>query len=205
MNFSFWETDTFFSEIDYCIIGSGITGLNCAIHLKALEPEAKIIILEKGVLPEGASTKNAGFACFGSISEILDDLKTHSEEEVVELVEKRRNGLDLLRKNLGDQNIDFQNNSGYELFTHNDEALYQESMDRIAEVNRLLKPVFGSDVFSVYNNHFGFSNIQPKLIRNKFEGQIDTGKMMRSLVRKAVSLGVTILNGMEVKSFSDEG
>jgi hypothetical protein len=25
----------------------------------------------KGMLPHGASTKNAGFACFGSISEIL--------------------------------------------------------------------------------------------------------------------------------------
>ena len=27
-------------------------------------------------------TKNAGFACFGSVSELLSDLKTHSEEEV---------------------------------------------------------------------------------------------------------------------------
>jgi hypothetical protein len=34
------------------------------------------------MLPHGASTKNAGFACFGSISEIIDDLKSHSEEEV---------------------------------------------------------------------------------------------------------------------------
>ncbi len=101
MNFSFWETDSWFSDIDYCIIGSGITGLNCALRLKELKPDSRILILEKGMLPEGASTKNAGFACFGSISEILDDLKHHSEAEVVELVQKRVNGLQLLRNNLG--------------------------------------------------------------------------------------------------------
>jgi len=39
------------------------------------------------MLPQGASTKNAGFACFGSLSEIIDDLKSHSEEEVIELVQ----------------------------------------------------------------------------------------------------------------------
>lgn len=100
MNFSFWERDSWFSKIDYTIIGSGITGLSCALRLKELRPEANVLILEKGILPEGASTKNAGFACFGSISEILDDLRTHSEDEVVELV-KRVNGLELLRKKFG--------------------------------------------------------------------------------------------------------
>jgi hypothetical protein len=30
-------------------------------------------------MPQGASTKT-GFACFGSLSEIIDDLKSHSEE-----------------------------------------------------------------------------------------------------------------------------
>jgi hypothetical protein len=35
--------------------------------------------------------KNAGFAA-GSISEIIDDLKSHSEEEVYQLVTKRLEG-----------------------------------------------------------------------------------------------------------------
>ncbi|MDX1544362.1 MAG: FAD-dependent oxidoreductase, partial [Christiangramia sp.] len=54
MNFSFWETNSWFSDIDFCIIGSGITGLNCALRLKEQRPDAKILILEKGMLPEGA-------------------------------------------------------------------------------------------------------------------------------------------------------
>ena len=52
------------------------------------------------MLPQGASTKNAGFACFGSLSEIIDDLKSHSEEEVIQLVKKRVDGLQLLRETL---------------------------------------------------------------------------------------------------------
>ncbi|WP_026932952.1 NAD(P)/FAD-dependent oxidoreductase [Christiangramia echinicola] len=203
MNFSFWETDSWFSNIDYCIIGSGITGLNCALRIKEAQPEAKVIILEKGLLPEGASTKNAGFACFGSISEILEDLKTHSKEEVVKLIAKRREGLELLRKNLGDDTIDYQQNKGYELFTEADKDLYEECLERIPEVNGLLKPIFSQNVFEVADNEFGFKQIQPKLIVNNFEGQIDTGRMMTALVKRASENGIRILNGVKVTSFNE--
>jgi glycine/D-amino acid oxidase-like deaminating enzyme len=64
MNLSYWEIKTWLSDIDYTIIGSGIVGLNCALNLKKKFPKAKVLILEKGMVPQGASTKNAGFACF---------------------------------------------------------------------------------------------------------------------------------------------
>src|SRR5690554_7400913 len=70
MNFSFWENKNWFSDIDFAIIGSGIVGLHTALRLRRLYPASKIVIFEKGMLPQGASTKNAGFACFGSLSEI---------------------------------------------------------------------------------------------------------------------------------------
>jgi hypothetical protein len=119
MNYSYWELKEWFTNIDFTIVGSGIVGLNCALELKKKFPKAKIIILEKGMLPQGASTKNAGFACFGSISEIIDDLNSHTEQEVFNLVDKRWKGLQLLRNNLGDANINFQQNKGFEFtLTH---------------------------------------------------------------------------------------
>src|SRR5574343_1687249 len=108
MQLSYWEIKNWFTNVDYTIVGSGIVGLHTALALRERFPSAKILVLEKGVLPQGASTKNAGFACFGSISEIIDDLKTHSEEEVIQLISKRYHGLQLLRKNLGDENLDFK-------------------------------------------------------------------------------------------------
>jgi flavin-dependent dehydrogenase len=90
--FSFWEQVTWFEHVEFCIVGSGIVGLSAAIQLRRKHPKAKILVLERGVLPNGASTKNAGFACFGSLSEIVSDLKTMSEDQVIQLIENRWKG-----------------------------------------------------------------------------------------------------------------
>jgi len=200
MNLSYWEIKSWFSNVDFTIVGSGIVGLNCALALKEKYPKATILILEKGILPQGASTKNAGFACFGSLSEIIDDLKNHSEEEVIELVQKRYNGLNLLRKNLGDETIDYQQHGGYELFLEKD-SLWEECSVNQEHINKLLRPLFKRDVFLVCENKFKFSNVSDKYIFNQFEGQIDTGKMMLALLQKVQSLGVKIINNCFVESF----
>ena len=203
MNLSYWETKTWFSNIDFCIIGSGITGLNCALNLKTRFPKSKILVLERGTLPNGASTKNAGFACFGSVSEILDDLNSHTEEEVMQLIQKRLKGLNLLRKNLGDQNIGYKEYGGYELFTKEDQPLFEDCKAKLPELNKMLKPVFGDVVFSIQKDNFGFRNIQKKLIFNQFEGQLNTGRMMETLLYKVQKAGIKILNNITVEEFTE--
>lgn len=201
MKLSYWEHKEWFSNVDYTIVGSGIVGLNCALALKNKYPEAKILVLEKGMLPQGASSKNAGFACFGSLSELIDDLKTHSEEEVFNLVKKRWEGLQLLRRNLGDIAINFQQNNGFELFK--DKAFYEECNSQRANINQLMAPIFKQEVFSESRNTFGFEKIQPNYIVNQFEGQIDTGKMVTQLLLKVQKSGIKILNTTTVESFTE--
>ena len=46
---------------DVVIVGGGYTGLWTAWHLKRLEPEARIVLLEAGVSGEGPSGRNGGF------------------------------------------------------------------------------------------------------------------------------------------------
>ncbi|WP_077404233.1 NAD(P)/FAD-dependent oxidoreductase [Cellulophaga omnivescoria] len=202
MNFSYWEHKTWLSAIDFTIVGSGIVGLNCALYLKERFPKAKILILEKGMLPQGASTKNAGFACFGSISEILSDLNEHSEEEVVSLVQKRLEGINLLRSNLGDKAIGYRNYGGHELFLDSNSNLYQHCLSKLNSVNTLLNPVFKGDAFVSTQNKFNFNKIQENYITHIFEAQIDTGKMMQSLLAKAHQKGILILNNTSVKAFT---
>ncbi|WP_396194043.1 NAD(P)/FAD-dependent oxidoreductase [Flavobacterium sp.] len=204
MNFSYWELKNWFTNVDFTIVGSGIVGLHCALALRERFPESKIVVLEKGVLPQGASTKNAGFACFGSLSEILDDLKSHSEEEVIQLIQKRWNGLQLLRKNLGDEAIDFKPFGGYELFLQSDENSYNECLQRMPFVNDILKSVFRNEVFTKEVDRFDFKGIHEYLIFNPYEAQIDTGKMMHALLKKATANNILILNQIEVMAFQEK-
>lgn len=203
MNFSYWEIKSWLTNIDFTIIGSGIVGLTCALYLKENHPKANILVLEKGMLPQGASTKNAGFACFGSLSEIIDDLNSHSEEDVFELVKKRVNGLVLLRKTLGDKTMAYKNYGGFELFNKTDVKLFETCLSQKDNINKMLQPLFNTDVFSFKSNSFNFKNIKPQYVFNSFEGQIDTGKMMEALIKKVQSKGIKILNNIRVGAFEE--
>ncbi|OOG68139.1 FAD-binding oxidoreductase [Flavobacterium sp. A45] len=203
MQLSYWELKNWFTNIDFTIVGSGIVGLHTGLRLREKYPDSKILILEKGMLPQGASTKNAGFACFGSISEIIEDLKTHTEEEVIQLVQKRWSGLQLLRKRLGDQIIDFRPYGGYELFLKDDDSSFSECSNRLPFINEILKPIFKSDVFAKEVDRFGFGDINEYLIFNPFEAQIDTGNMMQALLKQAIEQDILILNQQTVTSFLD--
>jgi glycine/D-amino acid oxidase-like deaminating enzyme len=202
LNISYWEQNSWFNNIDYAIIGSGIVGCTCALEIRKLYPEAHITIFEKGILPSGASTKNAGFACFGSLSEILDDLQSHSIDEVNALITERKIGLETLRKLLGDDAIDYQEHGGYELFETSQIALFNNCVAQLETVNKILRPIFKEDVFSVIATPFGFQGVHSQAIFNKFEGQIDTGKMMRSLLKKVADENITIINGVTVADIS---
>jgi|SRR6218665_296982 len=204
MDLSWWEIKNWFTNVDFTIVGSGIVGLHAALGLRKRFPESKILILECGILPQGASTKNAGFACFGSLSEIIDDLSKNSENEVLQIIQKRWQGLQIIRKNLGDEVLDFKPFGGYELFLNNQKSSFEECLSKMSYVNELLFPIFKSDVFQMGNNRFGFHGICEDLIFNPFEAQIDTGNMMQALLKKAVSQNILILNRQTVMDYHEK-
>lgn len=208
LNFSYWERTAFIDNADVIIIGSGIVGLSAALHLKTLEPNLKVLVLERGFLPSGASTKNAGFACFGTVSEQLELLKHTPEEEVARLANYKWRGLQRLRQNLGDANIDYCQHGGYELFMCGEETQAEEAINNIPRLNKLLKSAIdGNDIYTVADAKiagFGFSGVS-RMIYNPFEGQIHTGKMMRALLNKCYQKDVMVLNGCEISAIHDQG
>ncbi|MDB5136932.1 MAG: FAD-binding oxidoreductase [Mucilaginibacter sp.] len=205
--FSYWERTTFIDDADVIIIGSGIVGLSAALQLKQQQPNLKVTVLERGFLPSGASTKNAGFACFGTLSEQMAYLERSSEEEVLRLVDYKWRGLQRLRQNLGDSNIDYYQFGGYELFMHNEDAKAEQCLDQLTYFNNLLKQVIGNaDIYAVADAKiadFGFDRIS-RMIYNPYEGQIHTGKMMRALLNRVYNAGVLILNGCCVNAINNE-
>jgi glycine/D-amino acid oxidase-like deaminating enzyme len=204
---SYWEQDSFFKDIDVSIIGAGIVGLSTAIYLKQKSPTLNIIVVERATLPYGASTRNAGFACFGSVSEIMEDLKNSNEHEIFKLIENRWKGLQLLKQNIGESNLEFEQNGGFELFKIEDAELFESCLSFIPQLNKQLKNIIGNEtIYSVANekvNDFGFDKIK-YVIQNGFEGQINTGKMMKALVQKTQSLGITILFGLPIINLNEQ-
>lgn len=190
---SLWEKQSLLSY-DVVIVGAGITGLSTAISLKEKRPGLKVLVLEKGLLPSGASTKNAGFACFGSVSELLNDLELLGEQGMLDLVIKRWEGLHLTRRRLGDKKIGFEQKSGYELVLKDSTLL-----DQMGRINDILFPYFKKIVFreSEKLKNFGFGNTR-YLIENLLEGQLDTGELMSHLWQLAMQKGVKIITGAEV-------
>ncbi len=197
---SIWEKQSLLN-FDVIIVGAGLTGLSTAISLKEKSPNLSVLVLEKNILPKGASTRNAGFACFGSLTELAFDSKQMGTENMVRLVQDRWEGLNLLRSRLGDKNIDFQQKGGYELIDNSHPAL-----NKIDDINRLLIDFFADQVFEVKDqmiSTFGFQQVS-KMIFNSFEGQIDTGKMFRSMYELALSMGVTILTGASINELTEK-
>ncbi|MFY0625103.1 MAG: FAD-binding oxidoreductase [Reichenbachiella sp.] len=201
---SFWEKESFIGQPDYIIIGSGIVGLSAAIQIKNKRPNSSILIIEAGHLPSGASTKNAGFTCFGSPSELLMDLEESNPKDVFELVKRRYDGLAALRETLGDKNIAYESPGSYELFT--DKSSYDKTSHELHNLNQEALQVLGFSPYEIDSqivDHLGFKDFSGA-IRIHGEGQINTGKMMKSLISKALSLNIQIINGLKVREIFHE-
>ncbi len=200
---SYWEQQSFV-RYNHIVIGAGIVGLSTAIELKDKYPAHSVLVLERGLLPTGASSRNAGFACMGSLTEILDDSQYSDEAEIVKLYDWRKRGLELLRSRLGDAAIGYKSNGSYELIGDNE----LPALDKIDYINNLLLPVTKQPAFKLVIDKidaFGFGKQAVKaLVENTCEGELHTGKMLRALTDCALAKGIEIKTGAEVCRFDEE-
>ncbi len=197
---SFWEQQVM-SGYDFVIVGAGIMGCSIAYELKQKHPGASIAIMERGLLSQGASTKNAGFACFGSPTEILYDIQLNGAQKTYDIITQRIEGLNLLTERLGNERMGKTKDGGYEL-------LMQDTLDiaAIEELNAWLLPVFHQPAFEDRSDKitsFGFASSVKQLIYTRFESQIDSGKMMMHYWRLLQEKGVQIITGAQVMQVGD--
>jgi gamma-glutamylputrescine oxidase len=203
VGFSYWEKTSFFEHQDIIIIGSGFVGLWTAIELQQKHPHYNITILERGLLPVGASTKNAGFSCFGSPTELIHDATIYGEAAMWNLVDKRYNGLRKIHNTFSYTSIDYENCGGYECLLEKD---YEPVAAKLDWLNKGLKQITGiENVFAFCNEkmkHFGLTHFD-HLVENKLEGYLQPAKLVQQLQQKAMGLGVQILTGIDVTSYEN--
>jgi gamma-glutamylputrescine oxidase len=204
-NLSFWEKDTYLNGLDFVIIGAGIVGYSTAFFLRDKYPNAKILILERGILPSGASTKNAGFTCFGSPTELFDDLQKMPESTVWETVRMRYEGLQSLKCWVGEKHMNFQPCGSWDLIKTSNEKLPSNFLPHLNEmfqkyVDNRFKTVYNEDVKVAAK--FGFKGVATSYF-NALEGAIDTGKLMHFLHREVVKSNIHLLFGTQVNAIDD--
>lgn len=203
---SFWEKDAFLCETDYTIVGSGITGLITALKLSEKFPKARIALLERSLIPFGASTRNAGFACFGSPTEILYDIHTLGEEAAVQLVTDRWMGIKELLHIVKPYDIDFKFLGGYEVFFKGEKKKYEETSAKVQYINDLLSAL-ANEVFIIDDDLDELEGIKGAIgaIYTPYEGQLHSGKLILKLIQKVQSKEIVLLNGVEVHHIEKSG
>lgn len=198
MSLSFWERSQAIPCQDLIVIGSGITGIQAAIATKKLHPKWKVTVLERGPFPAGASTKNAGFACIGSLSEIAEDISKVGADRTFGVMERRYRGLQILRQQLGDQKLDFHACGGTELFRKSDTEIYTASSSVVSQTNKAIHEFTGvKEAFVPALNIDRFEGVTQGWFTH-LEGQLNPYKMMQSLLFQAKEMGIHIQTGVEV-------
>jgi glycine/D-amino acid oxidase-like deaminating enzyme len=200
---SIWESRSFGREQDLVVVGAGITGLFTALHYGRAYPRRRVLVLERGPHPSGASVKNAGFACFGSPSELLRDIDTEGEAAALHRVEERWRGLTELRETLGDAAIGYEAVGGYEFFA-TDSPLYTCVAQRFDALNTALHGIFKGTVFTWADRRTAVLGLPPgHLAWNPLEGAVDSGMLMRALLAKVQGEGVDVRFNAPVEAWED--
>ncbi|MFB6257599.1 MAG: NAD(P)/FAD-dependent oxidoreductase [Flavobacteriales bacterium] len=201
---SFWERAYFDNRWTLTIVGAGLAGLNLALSIKERDPLMDVRVLEAGTLSYGASTKNAGFFCFGSPSEILDDIDHYGEKAAFDTVQARWKGLQRLKRLFSDASS-LEVTGGHELFR--DPELLFETRNRIDDLNDLLEEALGfrpySELSSDRIEEHGISGM-PGGFRIEGEGMLDPYHLHRSLLNKVREKGVEVLFGAKVEGYYPE-
>jgi len=206
MQISIWENESFFAERDLIIIGAGLCGLWCARDLILKHQKLKILIWEKVIIPAGASTRNAGFACFGSPTELMYDADKMGAERMWQIVEMRYKGIQKIREYFSADEIDYDHCGGFECL-QNGKHNIEELQDQLGWLNKGMQTITGEEETFTWATDkmksFGLSGFDA-MIENKLEGALHSGKLVQALSKKVQSLGVDIMTGMDAQHFEEK-
>jgi gamma-glutamylputrescine oxidase len=199
MNFSHWELDFRLKNVDFLIIGGGIVGLSSAYFLKKKYPDKKVVVVERDFISAGASSRNAGFACFGSPSEIIDDASKLGWESAMKTVVFRQEGLQLLKSIIPFESMDGYENGGAEIFQSDDQLLMDSVKSQWSELESACFSYLDEMPFSWTTEHWNLRNIIGS-IHIKGEGILHPVKMLGQWERLCRQEGVQLMYGLNIDS-----
>ena len=193
--FSYWEQQCL-DSVDWVVIGAGLVGLQSARRIKETYPHQRVLVVDVHAMGGAASLRNAGFVCFGSAGEMLDEIDRTSESEAVMLYDKRFQGIQRLMNRYGSERLGFEATGGMEVFVAGEADEAERGLGSLGYLNELLKSIQGDGAFTgCGTSHLGM-HIYGKGVMAPAEGGIQTHLLYRAVRMDAIAVGVEIHEGM---------
>ncbi|MBX2814753.1 MAG: FAD-binding oxidoreductase [Saprospiraceae bacterium] len=192
---SFWEKNAFLRQRDLIIVGGGIVGMTAALAFKRSFSNRSVLILDRHPIPLGASTRNAGFACLGSPTEVLSNISSAGIDQARRVLSLRRSGLRRLLDLVPQQIMDYVHTGGYEVFRAEDHHAYQQCVSNLPMLNALYERGGHLPLYQDLSTQVppGLKNFK-YCIAAPHEGMLHPGKMIAHLQRRCVEAGIDILH-----------
>jgi gamma-glutamylputrescine oxidase len=204
MDISVWEKESFFAPCDVLIVGGGLLGLWTARELKIKRPYLKVTLIDKGIIPSGASTRNAGFACFGSPSEMLHDLAVMESDDMWRIVDMRYRGIEKIKSVIPDAQTGFENSGGYECFSGMNAAGWEQFELDLQGLNTEMEMITGvANSFTSAPGKLAGYGLKgfDHMVENRMEGGLHSGRLVQALLAMVRNLGVTVLMQVEMSGY----
>ncbi|MGH3037157.1 MAG: NAD(P)/FAD-dependent oxidoreductase [Gaiellaceae bacterium] len=191
------------TEADLGIVGGGFTGLWAALHAKADDPAADVVVLEADTVGFGASGRNGGFV-IGSLTHGLENGLARFEDELPILERLAHENFEGFRADLERRGIDCDFEPTGELVV----ALEPHELEWFAEGAELL------DRFGHVHELFDREAMQAEIASPTYLGGIwdktdagllDPGKLAAGLADAARAAGVRIHEHTRATALDDTG
>ncbi|MCB0738199.1 MAG: FAD-binding oxidoreductase [Bacteroidetes bacterium] len=189
MAWSFWQIQELNKNYDLTIVGAGFTGLHTAIAFKRKYPKASVLIVDQGLGVNAASNRNAGFACFGSPTELLANYQHLGRDAALTMAQKRREGIEFLAHTYG-KACDYVPVTSHELFLDAKHD-FEHVVSELKLLNADLKSVgFATETFKPSLN----AQLEINQIEICGEGQLNPAKLHNALLDNCRAVGIQFCN-----------
>lgn len=197
MQSSYWETNRVLSTTDLLIVGGGFAGLSSAHFAGIKNPSLRITVVDQQSYGQTmASTRNAGFACFGSPTEILADIESEGIEQALARVKMRYEGIQLWLEMFSAKDFDYAPDGGLEVFHSTESSIYEKTLDKLSLLNSELERHIGCK--EVFSPSHGINDSLCYGIGIAGEAGLHPGKLQSCLLKSLQNKSTHFINGISI-------